>query len=151
MEDGHHNAVDVRTNLADACMSQRGEGNDTVVSTGSAFVAIWESLSEVMGTPTAAILLERARSRAARRDNGLNAVAIKREGFDYRYEMPEAWLTTVDKALMGTLIAELVPLLTELTGQLVVNRLAKLEILRKFATEQEVATWFGAQHLGTVD
>jgi len=81
---------------------------------------------DVLGGPATATLLRRSIKRAAAQHTDLNALVIKREGFEYVYEVPPQWVEGRAGAVasLRDLAHELTPLLVELTGQVVVRRLA---------------------------
>ena len=97
------------------------------------FDLLWDNLADLMGTGATATLLRRAAARAAVRDRGLAGLVIARDGLQYRYDLPEEWRRPDDEqtiASLRTLVRDLQPLLRELTGAVVVDRLARLEPLR---------------------
>ena len=99
----------------------------------SLFDLIWECLADVLGTAATATLVRRALKRAARRHADLTGIVIGRNGFDYEYRVPEAWQQTSGDAVgaLRELVRDLQPLLVEMTGQVVVRRLARLGPLRQ--------------------
>lgn len=83
------------------------------------------ALEDLMGGAATACLLRRAIKRSAVRCPELAEIAIIRDRFAYRYQVPESWGhegAEADQAL-GELLHELRPLLLELTGQVVLIRL----------------------------
>lgn len=97
------------------------------------FALLWEALADLLGTAATAALLRRAVRRAAPRCPELGEIAIVRENLDYRYALPPSWNdrgTGREKALRS-LVGELLPLLEELTGTLVIAHLAKIPELRE--------------------
>jgi hypothetical protein len=100
----------------------------------SLFELIWESMADVLGTAATATLLRRALKRAARRHDELSGVVIGRNGFDYEYRVPETWQQAGGDEGVGALrelVRDLQPLLVEMTGQVVVRRLARVGPLRE--------------------
>lgn len=98
------------------------------------FALLWETLADVLGTAAAAMLLRRSITRAAARATGPGPVIVARNGLDYTYRLPDAWQRPGDsEALAGLRLvaAELRGLLVELTGPVVVTRLAQLAPLRE--------------------
>jgi hypothetical protein len=66
------------------------------------------------------------------RDPGLHGVSIGQEDLTYRYELPSSWLQGSDQQALEslrTLAQELRPLLIEMTGPVVVRRLAQVTAL----------------------
>jgi hypothetical protein len=108
--------------------------------TGSAaelFALLWESLADVLGTAAAATLLRRAIKRAAGKDASAE-VAVVRNGPDYEYRVPEAWRQPGNEealTVLRSVAAELRVLLIELTGPVVVRRLARLASFRKLGID----------------
>jgi hypothetical protein len=76
--------------------------------------------------------LRRAAQRALPRCPELAALRIVRERLDYRYTLPANWTSPVEQLPGGlaALTCELWPLLVELTGSIVVQRLAQIPELR---------------------
>jgi hypothetical protein len=109
-----------------------GGGAGALLSAADLFTILWEALADVLGTAAAATLLRRAAQRAAPLWAELAALSIRREALEYRYAVPPAWK---DPALdppqaLCELARELWVLLAELTGSVVVNRLAQIPELR---------------------
>jgi hypothetical protein len=101
-------------------------------STTGLFEILWHGLADVLGTAAAATLLRRAAQRALPRCPELAALRIVRERLDYRYTLPASWTSPVQPLPGGlaALTCELWPLLVELTGSIVVQRLAQIPELR---------------------
>lgn len=122
---------------------ESSNAGDPRATAGELFELLWDNLADLMGTGATATLLRRAAKHAAARDPALGGLVIERDGLQYRYELPEAWRRARDDlALAGlrALACALRPLLLELTGPVVVNRLARLDPLREagvFAAEEE--------------
>ncbi len=88
------------------------------MTTAAVFDLLWESLADLLGTAATAVLLRRARKRAASRYLALHDLVITREGLDYTYSVPRAWQEQEEgsaDASLQELIVELRPLLIELT------------------------------------
>ena len=67
---------------------------------------------------------------------GLTGFEIRREGLDYRYVLPPRWTEKNPDALEALrflLCEELVPLLEELTGPVVIRKLRQVPELRASA------------------
>src|SRR6185295_748700 len=105
---------------------------DHVAVPAGLFTVLWESLADIIGTAAAATLLRRAAQRAAPRWPELAALVITRERLDYRYSVPSAWHDPADSAppALRALARELWALLADLTGPVVVGRLARVPELR---------------------
>ena len=103
------------------------------LSVAALFTLIWESLADVLGTAATATLLRRAAKRATPRCAELTELAIDREKLEYRYTLPPAWANAAGRApvALRELVAELRPLLVELTGPVVFRRLERIPELRK--------------------
>jgi hypothetical protein len=98
------------------------------------FALLWESLADLLGTAATATLLHRSARRAAVRHPELNGLVIKQQGFVCDYRLPEAWHQGLDEqvvAALRELVQELVPVLVELTGPVVVRRLAGVAPLQR--------------------
>lgn len=99
----------------------------------SLFELIWESMADVLGTAATATLLRRALKRAAPRHAELSGIVIGRNHFNYEYQVPETWRQNSGGDAMCALrelARDLQPLLVEMTGPVVVRRLARVGPLR---------------------
>jgi hypothetical protein len=97
------------------------------------FDLLWGTLADVLGTAATAVLLRRAAKRATSRDPALHGLLIQREAIGYTYTVPSAWQEhgkRPPEAALGELVRELRPLLLELTGSVVVQRLERVPALR---------------------
>ena len=105
----------------------------TELTSAALFTLLWDALADLLGTAATATLLRRAARRAALRDPELTEIAIVRENLEYRYTLPSAWddWTGGTQRALLRLVGELLPLLVELTGPLVVNHLAQIPALRE--------------------
>jgi nucleotide-binding universal stress UspA family protein len=103
------------------------------LSSADLFTRIWEALADVLGTAAAATLLRRAARRAQTRHPELAEFVVVRENLEYRYTLPSAWndRTEGTQHALRHLVGELLPLLVELTGSLVVTHLAQVPELRE--------------------
>jgi hypothetical protein len=91
------------------------------------FAQLWEALADVLGTAATAALLRRAAKRASRRAPELGDLTIGRVELDYKYTAPPAWQEAGGGMQpLHELIRELRPLLVELTGSVVVQRLDRM-------------------------
>lgn len=88
------------------------------------FRALWDGLSDMMGSSATATLLRRAAKHAAQRHPDLHQLVITRPTFEYEYIVPDAW-ETLPCSTEGfrSLVGALKPLLVELTGGIAINRL----------------------------
>jgi hypothetical protein len=98
------------------------------LSSVALFALLWDALADLLGTAAAAAILRRAVRRAAAGDADLARFAIVRENLEYRYLVPPSWNESSDGAdrSLRCLVSELLPLLVELTGPVVVRRLAQI-------------------------
>lgn len=102
------------------------------------FELLWESLADVLGTAATATLLRRAIKRAASRLSSAEPVIVVRHGLDYESRLPETWTQPGNEEALAALRAvtvELRLLLIELTGPVVVRRLARLTSFRKLGID----------------
>lgn len=107
-------------------------------SAAELFELLWESLADVLGTAAAATLLRRALKRAAAHISSAEPVIVVRNGPDYEYRLPEAWKQPGNEEALNALrgvAVELRMLLIELTGPVVVRRLARLASFRKLGID----------------
>jgi hypothetical protein len=97
------------------------------------FVLLWTALSDVLGTAATATLLRRACKRAAVRAPVLEELFIVKTDLVYTFETPAAWNNDGDEPPDGlrALLVELRPLLTELTGPVLVRRLDSLTLFQE--------------------
>lgn len=102
------------------------------VSGAELFALLWQALADVLGTAGAATLLRRAAQRRAPACPELTALSIKREGLDHQYHVPNSWnvLAPEPPPALHALVRELWVLLVELTGSVIVTRLAQVSALR---------------------
>jgi len=108
-------------------------GDPEALSAAELFRLIWESLADVLGTAAAAALLRRAIKQTVTRISWPEPVLVIRNGLDYEYRVPEAWTQACSEEALGALrvlATELRMLLVELTGPVLVRRLARLGPLR---------------------
>jgi hypothetical protein len=99
-----------------------GEHGDLGACTAAhLFGIVWNTLADVIGTPATATLVRRSARRAR-----LDGVSITRDGFNYAYRLPAAWHDDEAEPLtaLRALARELAPLLVELTGPVLMRRLA---------------------------
>lgn len=102
------------------------------LSAAGIFSVLWRALADILGTAAAATLLRRASLRALPRWPELAALSIRRESLEYYYTLPTAWNDPASDPpqALSELARELFALLVELTGSVVVNRLAQIPELR---------------------
>ncbi len=106
------------------------------------FVLLWDTLSNILGTAATATLIARAVKRAMRSTPAFAGVSITTKKFTYEYRLPDSWRAPDNAAAMAAfdrLLEELVPLLTTLTGHVVVRQLARLApfAAKRLLVEQE--------------
>lgn len=103
------------------------------------FSALWEALADVLGTAAAATLLKRAARRAAIRSPELAELVFQREELRYGYSLPPSWKEQSEETppALRELVAELRPILVELTGRVVLRHLEQFPQLRRLFPEQE--------------
>jgi hypothetical protein len=107
-------------------------------SAAELFELLWESLADVLGTAAAATLLRRAIKRAAAHISSAERVIVVRHGPEYGYRLPETWRQPGNEEALSALrvvAVELRTLLMELTGPVVVRRLARLAPFRKLGID----------------
>lgn len=98
------------------------------------FDLLWETLADVLGTAATATLLRRAIKRAASHTSWSEPVIVTKNGLDYEYRLPEAWEEPGNEEAIGALrvvAVELRVLLVELTGPVMIGRLARLTPFRE--------------------
>ncbi|HEY6724540.1 MAG TPA: hypothetical protein VI197_10930 [Polyangiaceae bacterium] len=103
-----------------------GEG-----SAADVFALLWAGLADILGTAAAATLLRRAAQCALPRAPELAALRIARQSLEYRYTLPSSWTSVSGpRGALQALARELWPLLVDLTGSVVIQRLAQHPELR---------------------
>lgn len=97
------------------------------------FDALWRSMVDMLGPTATATLIERSAGRATAKRAGLEHPTIFREQFSYRHRTPPSWAADNRAALIAltALVAELWPLLAELTGPIVLRRLREVAPLER--------------------
>ncbi len=102
------------------------------LSVAELFGILWDELAELLGSAATATLLRRAARRAARRNPELAELRIERMGLLFGYRCPPGWRATAGDApaVLLELVAELRPLLVDMTGQIVLQHLEKILELR---------------------
>jgi hypothetical protein len=113
--------------LADEGQADARAGGSEL-SAGDLFTILWSALADVLGTAAAATLLRRAAQRAAVHWPELAGLAITRERLEYRYSVPVSWRdpSADPPRALCELAHELCTLLVDLTGPVIVNRLAQI-------------------------
>jgi len=94
------------------------------------FVLLWDTLSNILGTAATATLMARAVKRASPSTPALADLFITTKNFTYEYRLPDSWRVPESAAATGAfdrLLEELAPLLTALTGHVVLRQLARLD------------------------
>jgi hypothetical protein len=89
------------------------------------FVILWQTIAEVIGTAATATVLRRSARRAAARGADIAGLAFDRQEFEYTYVLPPSWNAVDDAAVdaLKSVVDELVTVLHELTGVVLVRRL----------------------------
>ena len=104
-------------------------------SAAKLFDLLWESLADILGTAATATLLRRAIKQAAFKTSWTEPpITVARNGLDYEYRLAETWKQPDNEAALDdlrVLARELNVLLVELTGAVVVRRLARLAPFHK--------------------
>jgi hypothetical protein len=108
------------------------EPSSSELSSADLFGMLWCGLADILGTAAAATLLRRAAQRALPRWPELAALCIVRERLEYRYSLPASWEDPASQlpAALSAVARELWPLLVDLTGSVVVQRLEQIPELR---------------------
>jgi hypothetical protein len=108
--------------------------DQTSSNTATAFHLLWEQLSDLIGASATATLVRRAAKHAQARQPGLAALVIKRPAFEYELVVPSHWYDDGVEELK-VLLGVLQPLLVELTGLIVVQRLRSVPALAALLPE----------------
>jgi hypothetical protein len=93
-------------------------------TTAELFALLWDELVDVLGSSATATLLRRAAKHGIRRHPNLDQLVIHRPAFEYEYVVPKQWTNGPDgRDALAVLVQTLVPILEELTGPIVIQRL----------------------------
>lgn len=97
------------------------------------FDVLWVTLADVIGPTATAALLQRSVKRAVPVQPELHELVIMRDQFDYTYTLPVSWrqADAEPRDALRQVVRELWPLLSELTGPVVVRRLREVPELRR--------------------
>jgi hypothetical protein len=102
-------------------------------SAAQVFAVLWEELADVLGTAATATLVRRAVRDAGLDRPGPPPVVVNPTPLSYEYCVPDAWRDAGDPEALASLQAvagQLAGLLRELTGDVVLRRLARAPVLR---------------------
>lgn len=105
-------------------------------TTADSFQLLWDHLSDLIGTSATATLVRRAAKHALPRAPGLSRLEIKRPTFEYEVLVPATWRDDGSDDLKS-LVRTLQPLLVELTGPIVVQRLRSIPELAAMLMEDD--------------
>jgi hypothetical protein len=97
------------------------------------FAALWKGLVDVIGPTATAALMQRSVKRASADAPELQDLVIARDQFAYTYTLPASWsrATAPPAPALIQVLRHLWPLLSELTGPVVVRRLEQDPFLRR--------------------
>ena len=104
------------------------------------FELIWSNLVDLLGSAATATLIRRCVKRAATRSPDLSGLTISRINLEYTYSLPLPWRQKSTAAIgeLRGLVHELQPILSTLTGSIVLGKLSSLPELQRccpFTTE----------------
>lgn len=102
-------------------------------SASELFDVLWASLRDVIGPTATATLVGRSIKQARAGHPQLDEIAIVQRHFEYTYTLPPAWKTAdaAAYAQFKAIVEELWPLLSSLTGTLVLKRLSSVRLLQE--------------------
>jgi hypothetical protein len=123
----------------DPCIEAILTADPPPTTAAASFQLLWENLSDLIGTSATATLVRRAAKHAAASDPSLGALVIKKPAFDYEYIVPQHWSDDGADELR-LLIHSLQPLLVELTGLIVIQRLRSVPELAVMLLEDDRAS-----------
>jgi hypothetical protein len=106
---------------------------ETDCNAAQLFNVIWETMVDVLGTVVTATLMRRSAKRAAVRRRDLEQLTVDRRGFEYTCQIPSSWTvpSAESVAAIRELARELSPLLSELTGPVLIRRLSAIPSLQR--------------------
>ena len=118
---------------ATAALASVADPDDRPCTPSQIFEALWQSLADVIGPTATAALLQRSVKRASAQEPGLDELVIARDQFAYKYTLPSSWsrATAESAPAIKQVLRHLWPLLSELTGPVVVRRLEQDPFLRR--------------------
>jgi len=128
-------------------LSQRGAATQAgKPSVAQVFDILWENLADLMGTAAVATLMRRALRVASVTNPELASLNVLKEELEYKYHLPDSWQTECDGEqgrALKELLAELGPLLVQLTGPVAVRRVDRIAVLKEcdILTSEEVSAW----------
>ena len=108
-----------------------GDEQPEATTASALFGLVWNELVDVLGSSATATLLRRAAKHGAVQRPELMKLTIHKPLFEYEYVVPEEWTSERGRESLQVLIAELVPLLRELTGVVVIHRLQSVPELAR--------------------
>lgn len=97
----------------------------------AAFAAVWAAMADILGSAATAAIVRRAARRAARTHPVVAELAVGRKSFTPDYTIPSSWSAPSSAAAAAEFQAfldELTLLLRDLTGAVVLRRLARLAL-----------------------
>ena len=102
------------------------------LSGASIFTILWEAVADVLGTATTAALFRRALKRAMPLHPELGQLVIVRENLRFWYEVAPSWQErhVLAPPALRELVAQLRPMLVEMTGQVVVQQVLQMPALK---------------------
>ncbi|MFL5307786.1 MAG: hypothetical protein ACJ8F1_21385 [Polyangia bacterium] len=102
-----------------------GAASPAPTTAAELFGLLWRSLSDLLGSATTATLLRRSKNAVVRRLPAAGELVIDREGLEYRYTLPPSWSQPAGDGMevICAVVDELRPLLMELTGATILDRL----------------------------
>jgi hypothetical protein len=105
------------------------------------FAQLWQTLVETVGPVATATLLERSIKRAAAAQVDVEGVVIRREQFVYSYSVPASWHDAAAPSIeqLRRIVAELLVVLKELTGTVIIRRLGEVPDLIRCGVLSEAA------------
>ena len=113
------------------------EGEAAAGLTGAAlFKILWDELSDLLGGTATAVVVDRAARRARVRSRELGGLTISRIDGRFVYVVPISFDRNLGPSgALCSLMEELAPLLTELTGRVALQHLAQVPELRNWSPQ----------------
>ncbi len=116
------------------------------LSGNAIFKVLWDSLCDVLGLAATAALVGRAARKAEERSPELRDLTLDRLDGTYTYTLPRSFHSAGrPPAALGDLLQELLPLLFEQTGRVVVSRLESRAELSALAPLARLAGQISAE------
>src|SRR5205807_796161 len=110
----------------------RGRSSWGAPTPAELFAQLWEALADLLGTAATATLLRRAIQELGDGRPDLRDLLIRRDGLAYTFSVPASWHDEREQGVLALrdMARALQPILVQLTGDIVLRRLGRIDALR---------------------